>query len=395
MTSTSASEFSRTLSRNNCEKIASQLPIKSASINWNKQGFYLARVEIEKDEYCINGIFPVATAVDLSAERAILRASFEAVERYCLAAIGAHIDTFRSVSRDDKSLLRFRDGSCESYEYEELVSAIPAIVNERSGQAKLVPVGDVFAPYPKRDGNIGAPSTTNGSGCHRTLELACQSAALELLERHWVMAYWFISQKDARRICPSTLPRGEWINCESLLSNLGYEIKLIQISDDGSAPAILGFAFHRDGSFPAGVCAAAMKLDRLSAIEACLLEIIQTIVALAFSADKFDHWQKIGEPVSNLDHNMFTLAKKDHAKVVRDLIEVSAERGEDVLQWPPAKVDLSNFTFVDVTRPEWKNEVRVVRAVSDQHYKLVVGDKLGERRLLRSASRLPLPHPFP
>lgn len=387
--------FRRALAREGCEKVARQLPIESASITWNELGFYVARVDLKQDEFCSNGVFSIATAVDLSSERAILRASFEAVERYCLGAIGAHSGSFKTVSSVSDCLIRFREGSCESFEYAKSVMAVPATIFEPTLESKLVAIGDAFAPYPKRDGNIGAPSTTNGVGCHRSLDLACQSAALELLERHWIMNYWFMSRANARWIDFPSLPHGDWMKSESVLKNLGYEIKLIRISDDEAAPAILGFAFHRDGLFPAGVCAASMKHDGMLAVEACLLEILQTTVALAFSTDQFDYWRKNGEPMVTLDHNMFALAKLEHARIIRDTIEVETVRFDGRLGPSSMKIDLSGLAFVDVTRPDWKDEVRVVRAVSDHHFKLVVGDKFGEKRLLKSIKRLPLPHPFP
>lgn len=371
------------------------MPIRAASVTWNELGFYLARVDLSQDEYCPNGVFSVSTAVDTEEDRAVLRASFEAVERYCLAAVGAHASTLRNVAASEPSLELFRAGSCDRFEYGELVKAVPARVIAPTISDRLVAVGDAFAPYPKRDGNIGAPSTTNGVACHRTFELACQAAAQELLERHWIMRYWFMDRNLASSIELTALPVGGWLRIAEIIQRLGYEIRLLRISGQHEAPAVLGFAFHSKGSYPAGVCAAALKTSLVDAVESCLLEVLQTMTALVFSTDSFDHWVRSGEPFTTLEHNMFGLAKPEGALTIRHIVE------SEVMQSPPygdadfGVVDLSGFVFADLTKPDWRDEVCVVRAVSDYHYKLVVGDQFGERRLLTSPSRIPRPHPFP
>lgn len=389
------SEFRRVLSQAGCEKVALELPIRSASVTWNDLGFYLARVDLSQDAYCPNGIFSVSTAVDITRERAIARASFEAVERYCLAAIGAHASSLRIVPASEANLELFRAGGCDRFVYGDYIEAIPARALAAEVAHRFVAVGDAFAPYPRRDGNIGAPSTTNGVACHRTFELACQAAAQELLERHWIMRYWFLDRKLASSIELAGLPVGDWLRIAEMIRGLGYEIKLLRISGQHETPAVLGFVFHPAGSYPAGVCAASLKTSLVAAVESCLLEILQTMTALVFSTDSYDHWLRSGEPFTTLEHNMFGLAKADNALAIRRIIE-----SEIVFSLPEGgvecrDVDLSGLVFADLTRPDWREEVCVVRAVSDQLYKLVVGDHFGEQRLLTSASRLQRPHPFP
>lgn len=378
-----------------CPSVAAQISIVRASVEANALGFYLATVWLAADSSCPQGLFECAVAVDLDPSIACVRATFEAVERYCLGAVGHHENRFRRVTATDPRLFRFNEGFCDGYSYGSDITAVEARTYGSDQVDVLVPIGDVFAPYRLKDGNIGAPSTTNGVGCHTRVSSAIEAAAFELLERHWIMHYWFNDQTIARDIslqCASTRQDATL----SLLDSLGYDVQLLRLSDNKSAPAVLGFAFHRDGAYPAGVCSASMKPTLSAAVRSCLLELMQTLVSVSFSSERYDRWHASGAPMKSLEHNMFALASPLHAMKIRALTSgAQVASGPDLNGGSINDAVLQQMTIVDVTPSAWKDEVSVVRVLSDKLHKLVVGDAFGESRLLRSRLRIPHPHPFP
>ncbi|MCC2958315.1 YcaO-like family protein [Massilia sp. IC2-477] len=381
------------LERAGCPIVARELPIAFASVDFNTLGFYVARVELYDDGSCTNGIFRICCAVDVTKDRALTRAAFEAVERFCLAALSHHQSYLTKIAESDIRLFRFEQGKCEGFEYSEEVLAIAA--QSRSGVAYAA-IGDVFAPYGRRDGNIGAPSTTNGVACHVGIAAAKRAAFSELYERHKIMEAWFTADSRAVRLPISEIRAGH-STAFDIISSMGYELHLLALESEDLPPVVLGFAIHTEGQFPAGVCAAAFKPELQDSVGACLLEILQTLVALAFSHEQFDKWVFNGKPLKTLEHNMFNFSATETIEIVRDWIF----RFREDLPHPVGKIDVLDAAdrfetaFVDITHPNWISEVRVFRSLSDHLYKLVVGNSSGEQRLLSSPTRVKIAHPFP
>ncbi|WP_298332899.1 YcaO-like family protein [Asticcacaulis sp.] len=398
------------LKQNNCVGVAEALPIKKARLNENTLGFYIASVELGADEFCPRGVFGTAFAADIDPMSALTRATFEAVERYFLAASG-YSDwktTFCDIS--DHKLFKYQSGSCSGYHYSNIVRAVIAD-NHLTGEKIFVPEGDMFAPYPEKNGNIGAPSTTNGIACHTDSKMAIRSAIFELYERHCIMDFWFIGQDFAKKI-PCSYIRNINIKEFSIIESMGYSLTFVLISRCFFSPTILVLARHNINTYPYAIFSASTKSTYIDAITSALKELIQTIVSLVYSKDKFIKWQNIRR-VTSLEHNMFHYADPYLANTSGDLFEF-IEKIDDIdmdsisnafsnSEIEPKVADMDPFFDIglsktyalEITPKIFRDEICVIRAVNDSAFKLVVGDTFGETRLLRSSTRIKHPHPFP
>lgn len=384
------------LIRADCPTVAKLLPLENAYLQHHELGFVIANVELKSDKSCPHGIFEISTAIDISEEKALVRAVFESVERYCLGSIGRHDHRIQETNLDDPNLIVFRKGVSAGFTYAERVR----VVNTDKGL--MAAIGDVFAPYPHRDGNIGAPSTTNGCSCHTTEWDAKLGAALELFERHCIMNFWFYERTSARPF-PMRIADTGTRQIIGILAELGYQVYVFEVSTRIDVSVALGFAIHKEQIYPYCICSASAKLAQTEALSGCLYEMLQTLVALSFSEIQAKEWLSSGAKLTRLHHNMFYYAFPELGSFIHQALDCIPPVVTDTTHIASDGVSFLNSLFGDgtsgdlisLTPPEFSEEVFAFRAISDELLKLVVGDHFGESRLLTSNSRLQAPHPFP
>jgi ribosomal protein S12 methylthiotransferase accessory factor YcaO len=373
--------------------LAASVPFISGRVVDTTFGITAAFVEVARDANCPHGLFASSSAFDEDPNRAIERAIFEAIERYALGAYGIHSSRIRRASVLDPRIWQYRANRFSDFEYGPEVLAIPAMPDDL-GQQLLIPIGDVFAPYPAKEGSSGLLSSSNGTAFHRSRTQAMAAAARELIERHAIMHLWFMDRKFVRRI-----EFGQGIReCHAYgaLKDIDYEILVLEISPFAKVHVVFALAIQKSGFYPVMVCAAAAGPDQASTAKSALTELFQTAAALTFQTERFNRWRVAGRPVTHLDHNMFFYADPNNRHFSIQVMESLKSRAEERLNSEDFDGEtVPSLHYVDLSHPRWENEAAVVRALSDKLCPLVIGDKYGPRRLLCSPSRILLPHPFP
>lgn len=212
---------------------AKLVPFRSGVTVRIKDDLFASYVAIGTDEFCPNGVFEYSSAVDVTEERSRMRALFEAIERYCLAAIGWHESrmlTAAGVSPD--AVFRHPIGMAHPPFQSSLQGArlLPCDVFACGGtKYRFVNAGDVFAPYPMLTMHCSYFPTTNGVAVGRTTPDATEAAQRELIERHSIMMFWYTDARmEATRIELETVLRGH--PAFGFLTELGYRPIAFEIS---------------------------------------------------------------------------------------------------------------------------------------------------------------------
>lgn len=364
---------------------------------------HAAYVEIEADDYCPNGVFRVSAAIDISAEDAHRRAAFEAIERYCLGAIGWHERRMRPVAElPKKDVLQLEFEMSDPFRPDPAAgAALPAISCELGASSKWARCGDVFAPFPIARRESSLPPSTNGAALGPNEASARERAVSELLERDAVMSFWFRDGAASGRRFSRSFTYTCATSQVGFLHSLGYETMVLEIGRFNGAPVALAFARQRDGYFPYAACAASIGSAQQS-VSSATNELVQTIVACASVSDAYPKWKAMGMPLSSLEHNMWWYATPEVAAPALESLWSSWESFDPANEEGGAADALDvvraagiKCHTVDVTPLPLSGEVACVRALSDDLLPLVVSETHGPHELVAHPARPTAPHPFP
>lgn len=386
-----------------CRGTANTIKFADAFVRQLSADIYAAYCTLKPDSNCTNGVFEYSCAIDDEPNRAKTRATFEAVERYSLAAIEFHTTKILSGYGVDAGSIvapkiSMRDPLNGARRTEKLFPVVQATNLQRP--ECLVPIGDVFAPYPTSSGNCSFVPTTNGAAVGRTPFEAVSRAGAELLERDAIMRFWYLSG-SARRISEQDIA-----NCAEaftrFLRSFDYSILGFEISPIPAFSVVLLFAVHEQDDYPALLCSAGASTDFCVAVRSASSELIQTLSALALQVQRFESWVLAGKSITHLDHHMYYYADPKNGSRMAELLRAKAARLPYRVESPTSVPILDLLTaagiplFVaDITPPLLAHELTAVRAVSADLYPLVVGEEAGPFELIRSTERISSPHPFP
>jgi len=366
---------------------------------------YGAYVEIDPDDRCPHGVFRTSAAVDVSEEAALRRARFEAVERYCLAAIGWHRDRMRPVSNLPPGTVVRPDFEMADPFGRDLAGGMALAAHPmhlEDAEPSWVRCGDVFAPFPLMKGQCSLPPSTNGAALGQDLEMARERALLELLERDCVMSFWYREGALGGRTVPAPFVAGAAVAQIAFLEDLGYETRVLEVSRFAGTRVALAFARQRDGHFPYAACSAGIGAARQSVL-ASINELVQTVLATASAGPAYSRWAQAGMPLASVEHNMWWYATPRVAAPVLERLwprwdALDAAPDEDDVTLNATEIVRSagiDCFAVEITPPPLAAEVSCVRAVSPTLWPLVVSEEHGPRELVADPARCAAPHPFP
>ena len=358
----------------------------------------MAYATIEADRLCPNGVFPTSCAVGTTRERTLARASFEAVERYCLAASEAHANRISPSVPAGEQAFDFGFTLKPPFGQSHGPSLPAAPMATSASDALWVACADVFAPFEVRLGHCYLPPSTNGTAVGATLEDAAARALREAYERHSIMHFWFEDGgRGGQRVEQSLIDDAAPAQIE-FLDRLAYDVLMLEVGVVADFPVVLAFARNRHADFPFLVCAAGSG-PAFEAVEAAAAELVQTLVAASLGAARCRAWERAGKPLNSLEHNMWWYASPATAQsVVTQLWETWARRpcarfAKDATLASP--LSMFDAFRVDITPPAFGGEVHCARVLSSRLWPLVVSEAHGPLELTERPTRHPAPHPFP
>ncbi|WP_378081991.1 YcaO-like family protein [Aeromonas bestiarum] len=366
---------------------------------------YFAIQELSDDPCCPNGIFSTAVAIDRTANSSLIRARYEAAERFALAAVhGGHqfvpnsmidsFDIFEFPIRLNSPLNGHgRSSDTIFLEFSETFNM----------KSKYIAAADVFAPYPIIDGECCWHPTTNGVAVGRGYESARFASFCELLERHSIMKYWheggasyLVGEKEIR---DSATPEAIF------LDDLGYELICLEISTINSIFVVLSFAKNKNCNYPFLVCSAGSAQTLSNAIRKAAQETVQTLVACAGQTAEFSRWKDKGSIINSLEHRMYYYADTTNHDSINEVVAGAMAEALNMSDRPPCTTTFSfdelqqlgiTAAFVDITPESWNGLLSCVRCYSSTMIPLLVSESMVKKTpSLAAASRFALPHPFP
>jgi ribosomal protein S12 methylthiotransferase accessory factor YcaO len=397
-----------TIARSGCPLTAAMLTFSHTFVREIAPKVYAAYCTLARDSYCPFGLFETSCAIDTDQERATVRASFEAAERYSLASIDHHqLRLISGAALASNSILKFplkMTSPLNGLQRSDCIFPVQAITIPGS-PITHASAGDVFAPYPVSRGQCSFIPTTNGVAVGSTEAEATIRATMELLERDAIMRFWYLGDEQKNYKIPERYISETASSYFQFLADLGYSTLGFEISVFEGAFVVLLFALHRSLQYPALACSAGASPDFPAAVRAACAELVQTLAALSLQPARFSAWIEKGRVLSHLDHHMFYYADSTNAAVAAPLLlerwkNAPISNGlENERQTTPIFQHLAEqkveIFAANITPPQVKGEIAAIRILSPQLFPLVVGETSGPQELLASPSRVKLPHPFP
>jgi ribosomal protein S12 methylthiotransferase accessory factor len=232
--------------------------------------------------------FAVGGGAAISREMALAKTIGEAIERYCAAIYDKQ--QFPLTSYDQAPFhcvhpARFALYSSSQYSYPDFmfdpflpsspVRWVPAL-DLQSQQQIHVPAAMVYVPYFfYQDGDetpICQPIST-GLSCHCSFEEAAIGALCEVIERDCFMISWQARLSRVRLRQDNLSAQNK--DLIHRFTAVGYQIHLMDISNESQIPAVLAVARHQTGYVPL-VVAASVALSAEEAIRKALEELAHT-----------------------------------------------------------------------------------------------------------------------
>lgn len=357
---------------------------------------YGAFVRLEPDKWCPDGVFELAVAFDTDKDVACARATFEAIERYCLASSGHHSGI--RLSRDDPRLYQLHQ-QIRRLDYPEIVEAIPLFklsdrTLEKSGW--LGAKGDIFAPVRMKPSCGRRIPMTNGSAVQNDLLTAATKARFEVVERDVVMRFWYTEATRKRSV---VLPALQPSRPRDFISRFGLRVVDFMIPGDFGIKVVISFAINDANTYPYHLCAAAAATETTSALRSAHLELIQTLFAVSMNEELIRNWHAAGAKVATLEHHMYAHAIGDDGLAANDAIRSLALDQKVPDQDDTHTTDQTylhrTIYFADITPPALRSKVRAVRAIGSGYLDPLVGSHSYRPKDFTWGEQLSELHPFP
>lgn len=361
-----------------------------------------ASCNVRTSPLCPNGVFSPAVAVDRDEKTAVLRATYEAAERYALAAISGEHEF--SVCNDEDSIirpiLRMRDPFARNSGDPIKVIRITDTVGEAY---KFAAVADVFAPYPINIRECSWHPSTNGVAVGSTYRDARERSLVEYVERHSIMKLWYFG--SACRFIKLSLFSDHLKPELMYLDEMGYELFAFEVSTSNLLNVVLIIGLQKDGYYPYAICAAGASTSAIDAARRAIKETIQTLVASVFLAPKLSAWISGGQKVRNIDERILYYGNPLNAKIVKSKIEeliahCAGEFFDDNLGLCSAEELISSLdasaAFFDISPKSWMGQLYCVRCLSSTLLPLIIDETLlNDGALEMQIKSVAMPHPFP
>lgn len=233
--------------------------------------------------------FAIGGGASTSRPMALAKTIGECVERYCAAVFDkrdfpllsfedapfpcVHPEKFALFS---EAQYRHAQFTFDKFTVNSPVRWVPAQVLS-SGRVQYVPACMVYVPYFFYEGGDETPiiqPISTGLSCHCTFEEAAYGGICEVIERDNFMITWQagLSRRKIRQESLSPEHRDLIGRFEAV----GYEVHIIDISNESRIPGILAVAVHPNSSSVPIVVAASVSLSPGEAVRKALEELAHT-----------------------------------------------------------------------------------------------------------------------
>ncbi len=383
--------------------------------------------------------FAVGGGAATTREMALAKTIGEAIERYCAAIYDKHkmpLSSFDKAPFDcihpsDFVLYSTKQHEYADFMFDPFLSNSPVrwmAAHDLFHKTTVhVPAAMVYVPYFFYEGGEETPITqpiSTGLSCHCSYEEAAIGALCEVIERDCFMITWQaqLSRVQIRQDTLSPVNRDLLRRFEAV----GYQVYLMDISNESKIPAILAVARHA-GNFVPLVVAASVALSPEEAIRKALEELAHTeryAFQIKGEVPRLAPDVEFDNIVGQVDHVNFWLdpSHAQHADFLhasqemrdfRDLPNFDAGAPAASLALLVNRIQQTGYRalMVDITTPDIRElGIWVVRGLIPGYHPLFMGyhhRPLGGERLWRIPQQLgfaglppeakdyPFPHPFP
>lgn len=214
---------------------------------------------------------------------ALLKASVEAQEWLACGLVDPRVQSgsFNQISNaiNPKDVIKFHPNQyrLKNFPYvkfaDDMICEWKEVQDYSNGESSYVMCDQIYFPYrPATERGLCYGANSSGCAAHTSLELACQGAALEIVERDAFMITW-VNQLLTPTIKKDSLP--EYLQRRiSSIEEQGFEVAVKDISLD-LAPVVLIIAQNKKMTYT--TVAAASSFDREEMIDHALMEVESSI----------------------------------------------------------------------------------------------------------------------
>jgi ribosomal protein S12 methylthiotransferase accessory factor len=384
--------------------------------------------------------FAVGGGAATSREIALAKTIGECIERYS-AAIYDKTDfplfsyedaPFPCVHPDEFAL--FSDEQYKHHQFMfdkfDVCSPLRWVPAKRIGTKEtiFVPASMVYVPYFFYENGDETPiiqPISTGLSCHCSYEEAAVGGICEVIERDNFMITWQAGMSRTK-IRPESLSATNK-NLLNRFEKVGYQVYLMDISNESRIPGILAVATHPDTSFVPLVVAAAVSLNPEEAVRKALEELAHTeryAYQIKNELPRLEVVEEFDNVLGQVHHVNYWMDEKvlPHASFL-----YASEQYMDFNELPSfeqstPQEDLAKITAVinqtgynvlisDITTDDIKElGMFVIRAIIPGYHPLFMGyhkrplggkrlwyipQQLGFKGITKDTGDTPFPHPFP
>ncbi|MBD3628756.1 YcaO-like family protein [Cyclobacterium sp.] len=384
--------------------------------------------------------FAIGGGAAINRELALAKTIGECVERYCAAIYDKKQFPLCSYNKAPFTCVhpkKFALYSQEQYnhpefEFDEFTEDAPVrwieAINLETKERTAVPASMVFVPYFFYENGDETPIVqpiSSGLSCHCSLEEAVVGGICEVIERDNFMITWQ-AKLSRRKIRKHTLSK----NNQDLIQRfeeVGYEIHLMDISNETKITGILAVATGTKTNFVPLVVAASVALSPEEAVRKAIEELAHTeryAYQIKNELPRLESDPEFDNVLGQVHHVNFWvnsavskeaefLYSSDQWMDFKELVDYSQETPSEDMKALVALIKKSGYDVLvtDITTSDIRSlGMTVIRAIIPGYHPLFMGyhkrplggdrlwtipQQLGFEGLVPGKADYPFPHPFP
>lgn len=384
--------------------------------------------------------FAIGGGAATTRELALAKTVGECVERYCAAIYDKQQfplcsykeAPFACVHPGRFALYRADQYSHPEFDFDEFTEDAPVrwvqAANLATGAQEAVPASMVFVPYFFYENGDETPIVqpiSSGLSCHCSFEEAVVGGICEVIERDNFMITWQakLSRRKIRKQSLSAKNR----DLIRRFEEVGYDIHLMDISNETTITGILAVATHTKTDFVPLVVAASVALSPEEAVKKALEELAHTeryAYQIKNELPRLAPHPEYDNVLGQVHHVNFWVnpGVSEHAAFLygseetmdfADLVDHSQETAAEEMTRLVSLIKNSGYEVLvtDITSSDIRSlGMTVIRAIIPGYHPLFMGyhkrplgserlwtipQKLGFEGLVPGGNDYPFPHPFP
>ncbi|UII21552.1 YcaO-like family protein [Fulvivirga ligni] len=384
--------------------------------------------------------FAIGGGAATSRELALAKTVGECVERYCAAIYDKqqfplftyNEAPFKCVHPKDFALYSAEQYIHPEFDFDEFTTDSPVrwieALNMDSQEPMWIPASMVFVPYFFYQNGDETPiiqPISSGLSCHCSFEEAVIGGICEVIERDDFMITWQ-AQLSRTKITKSSLSKSNQ-DLVARFEKVGYEIHLMDISNETGIPGILAVAVGSKTDFVPLVVAASVALSPEEAVRKALEELAHTeryAYQIKYELPRLQAHPEYDNVLGQVHHVNFWMnpAVRKHAEFLYssdqyidfgELKDFSKSNPLEEMKEVVSVINASGYEVLitDITTSDIQSlGMKVVRAVIPGYHPLFMGyhkralggerlwtvpQKLGFKGITKEEGDYPFPHPFP